>query len=401
MGNPFEDLRQAVVVRPMNSPGPQGAAAPELKIQYSNEGTSWHNDPLETDRYLRFSTDNGVSWSDAIYFNNLSETLEWVEKARQWAENPENVEVEPGKFSSLHWAAKARESGQVAEDFALYASQSAVQAEQSADNATFVLNVSPWDSTATYQYPDVVSYIDGHTYRCVSQTPTSEIPNESDDWVRISYFPANIIEDNGSYPSIMKNSVILNGTLWINSRFGITWKDAGYITIFKTFLKTPYYDSLYLKQGDPDMLGDLVIQNSTTFKHDKKKDRFNIYISGIPETVSYDADPIYVNGDTCGAISLVSGVDLFVETGNFRISVLGVTESTPPDIFDVNASQEEIAHVGASVMKTSFEFIEEENSTLSFGSNGVYANEFIEDESVSYFVASPSAIRTPLMVEVG
>ncbi len=28
MSNPFEDLRQAVVVRPMNSPGPQGAAAP-------------------------------------------------------------------------------------------------------------------------------------------------------------------------------------------------------------------------------------------------------------------------------------------------------------------------------------------------------------------------------------
>ncbi len=199
----------------------------------------------------------------------------------------------------------------------------------------------------------------------------------------------------------MKNSVILNGTLWINSRFGITWKDDGYITIFKTFVKTPFYDSLYLKQGDPDMLGDLVIQNSTTFKHDKKKDRFNIYASGRPEVVSYDAVPIHVNGDTCGAISLVSGVGMFVENGNFKISVLGVTESTPPDTFDVNASQEEIAHIGASVMNTSFEFIEEENSTLSFGSNGVYANEFIEDESVSYFVASPSAIRTPLLVEVG
>ena len=88
MGNPFEDLRQAVVVRPMNSPGPQGAAAPHMKIKYSADGVTWHNDPVETDRYLSFSTDNGITWSDAIYFNNLSETLDWVEKTRQWAENP-------------------------------------------------------------------------------------------------------------------------------------------------------------------------------------------------------------------------------------------------------------------------------------------------------------------------
>ena len=117
MSNPFEDLRQAVVVRPIsssvvvvrptNSPGPQGPSAPEIKIQYSNEGTSWHDVPLETDRYLRFSTNNGASWNDAIYFNNLAETLEWVEKAKKWAENPEDVEVETGKYSALHHKEKA------------------------------------------------------------------------------------------------------------------------------------------------------------------------------------------------------------------------------------------------------------------------------------------------------
>jgi len=107
MSNPFEDLRQAVVVRPMNSPGPQGPPGPEIKIQYSPDGQSWHDDPVETDRYLRFSTDNGVSWLEPIHYTNLPEMLEHVEKARQWAENPEGVEVEPGRYSALHHKEKA------------------------------------------------------------------------------------------------------------------------------------------------------------------------------------------------------------------------------------------------------------------------------------------------------
>lgn len=182
MGNPFEDLRQAVVVRPMNSPGPQGAAGPEIKIQYSNEGSSWHDIPLETDRYLRFSTDNGVSWSDAIYFNNLVETLVWVEKAKQWAENPENVEVEPDKYSALHHALRAARSEFNAEAAALDAAESAA--------AAFGAAAPAWDSATVYNFPDVVAFTNGHTYRCIGTNITSApningIDNEA-DWTRIT-----------------------------------------------------------------------------------------------------------------------------------------------------------------------------------------------------------------------
>ena len=135
MSNPFEDLRQAVVVRPMNSPGPQGAAAPHMKIRYSADGVAWHNTPVETDKYLSFSTDNGITWSDAIYFNNLSETLEWVEKARQWAENPEGVEVEPGQYSALHHKEKALDAQIAAETSEANALVSATNAAASARNA--------------------------------------------------------------------------------------------------------------------------------------------------------------------------------------------------------------------------------------------------------------------------
>ena len=198
MSNPFEDLRQAVVVRPMNSPGPQGAAGPELKIQYSNEGSSWHNNPAETDRYLRFSTDNGVSWSDAIYFNNLYETLAWVDKARRWAENPEDSEVEPGQYSALHHASKAAISASSAEAAALDAAGSAA--------AAFGAAAPAWDSETVYNYNDVVSFNNGHTYRCigtnivgVDHAPNINGVDNVVEWTRITvalsgYFE---IDENG------------------------------------------------------------------------------------------------------------------------------------------------------------------------------------------------------------
>jgi len=200
MGNPFEDLRQAVVVRPMNSPGPQGAAAPHMKIRYSADSVSWHNDPVETDKYLSFSTDNGITWSDAIYFNNLSETLDWVEKARQWAENPENVPVEAGKYSALHHATRAARSEFNAEAAALDAAGSAAKAFGAAAPA--------WDSETVYNYNDVVSFDNGHTYRCVGINVVGEdhAPNfngadNEAEWTRITVAPDGFFEvdENGDY----------------------------------------------------------------------------------------------------------------------------------------------------------------------------------------------------------
>lgn len=202
MGNPFEDLRQAVVVRPMNSPGPQGAAGPELKIQYSVDGASWHDNPLSADKYLRFSTDNGVIWSDAIYFNNLSETLAWVEKARQWAENPENDEVEPGQYSALHHALRSARSALDAESAALYAESAAIGA--------FGVPPAPWNSTTVYNYNDIVNFGNGHIYRCIgtnvvgaTHAPNINGIDNEEDWARITvvldgYFE---VDENGDFMS--------------------------------------------------------------------------------------------------------------------------------------------------------------------------------------------------------
>ena len=246
MGNPFEDLRQAVVVRPMNSPGPQGAAGPEMKIQYSVDGISWHDNPVETDRYLRFSTDNGVSWSNPVYFNNLSETLIWVDKAKRWAENPEDSEVEPGQYSALHYASKAENAAINAaanaealiepsierarqwaenpendpvEDLQYSALHHALQAKKSEITAgeyaidaacsaaeAFGAAAPAWDSETVYNYNDVVSFYNGHTYRCigtnivgVDHAPNINGVDNGAEWTRITvaldgYFE---IDENG------------------------------------------------------------------------------------------------------------------------------------------------------------------------------------------------------------
>ncbi len=60
------------IITPRLAVGPQGIPGPELKIQYSPDGDSWHETPVETDRYIRFSTDNGISWGEALLISNLA-----------------------------------------------------------------------------------------------------------------------------------------------------------------------------------------------------------------------------------------------------------------------------------------------------------------------------------------
>jgi len=55
-----------VTISPRMPVGPQGAAAPEVQVQYSSDGTNWHDTPQSGDMYLRFSTDGGDTWGESI-----------------------------------------------------------------------------------------------------------------------------------------------------------------------------------------------------------------------------------------------------------------------------------------------------------------------------------------------
>ena len=260
--------------------GVQGERGPELMIQYSRDGVSgWHAVPTVDDNYLRFSSDEGRTWGNAIWFNTIDECHDymiksqaWAEnpvdtevengkysalhhrvyaeqaeneakqardnatasmnaaaafagsasqsasnalssandaelskqKAYQWAENPENDEVEPGQYSALHHALQAKKSEITAAEYAIDAAKSAVEA--------FGAAAPPWDSETVYSYNDVISFDNGHTYRCIgiNITGADYAPNingidNEEYWTRITVAPNGyfeIDEDGNIMPMI-------------------------------------------------------------------------------------------------------------------------------------------------------------------------------------------------------
>jgi hypothetical protein len=50
----------------VTAPGPQGAPAPEVEVQYSESGENWHDIATTSDNYFRFSTDGGVTWGEPL-----------------------------------------------------------------------------------------------------------------------------------------------------------------------------------------------------------------------------------------------------------------------------------------------------------------------------------------------
>ena len=65
MANYFEDDVR-IVISPRMAVGPQGANAPEVQVQYSSDGSNWHDTPQSGDMYLRFSTDGGDTWGEPV-----------------------------------------------------------------------------------------------------------------------------------------------------------------------------------------------------------------------------------------------------------------------------------------------------------------------------------------------
>ena len=53
---------------PQGIPGPEGAAGTAPEFEFSADGLSWHSTPVAEDYYLRISTDRGDTWGEAIYY---------------------------------------------------------------------------------------------------------------------------------------------------------------------------------------------------------------------------------------------------------------------------------------------------------------------------------------------
>jgi len=63
--------------------------------------------------------------------------------------------------------------------------EAAEEAAISAANA-FASTAPAWSAESYYNYPDVVAYIDGNSYRCIGTNVIGETPDSSFNWVRIT-----------------------------------------------------------------------------------------------------------------------------------------------------------------------------------------------------------------------
>jgi hypothetical protein len=100
-------------------------------------------------------------------------------------------------------AAKASEDN--AHDSEVAADTYQEQAGAYAETA-FGASAPAWDSTETYNYPQVVAYTDGKTYRCVGTNVTgSDVPGSSNKWVAITLDTDDFWDidiDGGYMPSL-------------------------------------------------------------------------------------------------------------------------------------------------------------------------------------------------------
>jgi len=84
------------------------------------------------------NTDVGLTNDNVVLTNaDVVLTNSDVIKAEEWAENPEDVEVETGQFSSLHWSAKAKAEASAAASAAVDVVDSTVKVVNDCINGTF------------------------------------------------------------------------------------------------------------------------------------------------------------------------------------------------------------------------------------------------------------------------
>ena len=119
------------------------------------------------------------------------------------AQSEANAKVSEDNAKASELAAKASEDNAKASETAA----DTYQEQASAYAATaFGASAPTWSNTATYNYPDVVAYTDGKTYRCVGTNVTgTDVPGSSNQWVAITLDMDDFweVDINGGYmPSL-------------------------------------------------------------------------------------------------------------------------------------------------------------------------------------------------------
>jgi hypothetical protein len=117
--------------------------------------------------------------------DHILEAEGWALVAEQWATEVEDEEVDTGKYSSLHYAAKS-------EDFSLVSKDYRDEAETLLAGVYTAIAADPWEALTSYDYPDAVIGSDGNPYRCIGTAVVGDDPvsSTSGDWVQLNLVTA-------------------------------------------------------------------------------------------------------------------------------------------------------------------------------------------------------------------
>jgi hypothetical protein len=142
-----------------------------------------------------------ISLNESVAAAALSETNAAASEANALSSANNAATSETNALNSANNAA-------ISETNALNSANSATISEtNAAASAATALgaSASAWVITTTYNYPDIVAYTDGYTYRCIGANILGEIPSTSINWVRAAvvyndFF--DIDEDGGLMPAL-------------------------------------------------------------------------------------------------------------------------------------------------------------------------------------------------------
>ena len=103
----------------------------------------------------------------------------WAETSKSWAVDITSPDSQADTDSPTGLTQSSR-------TWALIARQNGIAAEQYAAQTATNIATTAWSATATYNYPDVVHYTDGYSYRCVGYNIIGDVPGISQNWVCLS-----------------------------------------------------------------------------------------------------------------------------------------------------------------------------------------------------------------------
>ena len=174
-------------------------------------------DPLTADMSIRLSREtplqNNVDLPDKLPFSLIEKSMDWIVMMLQETIYRANLAPISAQESAkqaalaLTYAYKAADEAQKSanehERAALQADEATKQAliaigkarEAGNYSATaYAASAKAWNAANTYNYPDVVAYTDGNTYRCIGTTVKGEIPSSSAYWVKVTLDGENFFE---------------------------------------------------------------------------------------------------------------------------------------------------------------------------------------------------------------